>query len=150
MSVYLFVSHLWSVYFYRTARERCRHLEGSILLRWVIWHVPFYFACQRRRYTLFKVTRNDELDARTSSCNDSETALTSPIEYMYPPKWQGRDSANCTWILHVDTRRAILNSVLYMYMRHVLVFFFSNLNTSPEERERESCGKWDDHLGERE
>ena len=33
------------------------------------------------RYTLFKVTSNDELDARTSSCNDSETALTNPIEY---------------------------------------------------------------------
>ena len=28
------------------------------------------------RYTLFKVTSIDELDARTSSCNDSETALT--------------------------------------------------------------------------
>ena len=39
------------------------------------------------RYTLFKVTSNDELDARTISCNDSETALTNPIEYMYPPKW---------------------------------------------------------------
>ena len=57
-------------------------------------------------YTLFKVTSNDELDARTSSCNDSETALTNPIEYMYLPKWLrslfitdqtlGRDSANCT------------------------------------------------------
>ena len=33
------------------------------------------------RYTLFKVTSIDELDARTSSCNDSETALTNPIEY---------------------------------------------------------------------
>ena len=41
------------------------------------------------RYKLFKVTSNDELDARTSSCNDSETALTNPIEYMYPPKWLG-------------------------------------------------------------
>ena len=34
-------------------------------------------------YTLFKVTSIDKLDARTSSCNDSKTALTSPIEYMY-------------------------------------------------------------------
>ena len=34
------------------------------------------------RYTLFKVTSIDELDARTSSCIDSETALTIPIEYM--------------------------------------------------------------------
>ena len=32
------------------------------------------------RYTLFKVTSVDELDARTSSCtDDSETALTDPI-----------------------------------------------------------------------
>ena len=30
-------------------------------------------------YTLFKATSIDELDARTSSCNDSETALTNPI-----------------------------------------------------------------------
>ena len=35
--------------------------------------------------------------------NDSETAMTNPIEYMYPPKWlrslfmtRGRDSAYCT------------------------------------------------------
>ena len=34
------------------------------------------------RYTLFKVTSNDELDARTRFCNDSETALTNPIEYI--------------------------------------------------------------------
>ena len=40
-----------------------------------------------QRYTLFTVTTIDEFDARTSSCNDSETALTNPIEYMYPPKW---------------------------------------------------------------
>ena len=41
------------------------------------------------RYTLglFKVTSIDERAARTSSYNDSETALTIPIEYMYPPKW---------------------------------------------------------------
>ena len=38
------------------------------------------------RYTLFKVTSIDELDARTSSCNDSETALTcltNPIELKW-------------------------------------------------------------------
>ena len=33
------------------------------------------------RYTLFKVTSIDELDAWTSSCNDSESALTNLIEY---------------------------------------------------------------------
>ena len=32
------------------------------------------------RYTLFKVASIDELDARTSSYNYSETALTNPIE----------------------------------------------------------------------
>ena len=26
-------------------------MEGSILLRWVIWHVPFFFACQAQDYT---------------------------------------------------------------------------------------------------
>ena len=34
------------------------------------------------RYTLFKVTILDEIDARTSFCNNSETALVNPIEYM--------------------------------------------------------------------
>ena len=61
-----------------------------------IWKVPFYldgylardvlFCMPVRdviRYTLFKVTSIDELDARTSSCNDTETALTNdPIEYI--------------------------------------------------------------------
>ena len=90
-----------------------------------------------RRYTLFKVTSIDELDARTSSCNHSETALTNPIEYMYPPKWlrslfmtRGRDSATCTWNMHVDTR--IVCCDMYSFI----------------SKERESCGKWDNHLGE--
>ena len=28
-----------------------RHLEGSILLKWVIWHVTFSFACGAQDYT---------------------------------------------------------------------------------------------------
>ena len=28
-----------------------RHLEGSILLKWVIWHVTFFFACGAQDYT---------------------------------------------------------------------------------------------------
>ena len=72
-----------------------------------IWKVPFYLDAQGNlardvlfrmpardviRYTVFKVTSIDELDARTSSCNDSETALTNPIEYMYPPQmWPNID-----------------------------------------------------------
>ena len=27
------------------------HLEGSILLKWVIWHVTFFFACRAQDYT---------------------------------------------------------------------------------------------------
>ena len=26
-------------------------MDGSILLRWVIWHVPFFFACRAQDYT---------------------------------------------------------------------------------------------------
>ena len=28
-----------------------RHLEGSILLKWVIWHVTFFYASQAQDYT---------------------------------------------------------------------------------------------------
>ena len=28
-----------------------RHLEGSILLKWVIWHVTVFFACRAKDYT---------------------------------------------------------------------------------------------------
>ena len=28
-----------------------RHLEGSILLKWVTWHVTFFFACRVQDYT---------------------------------------------------------------------------------------------------
>ena len=28
-----------------------RHLEGSILLKWVVWHVTFFFACRVQDYT---------------------------------------------------------------------------------------------------
>ena len=28
-----------------------RHLEGSILHKWVIWHVTFFFACRAQDYT---------------------------------------------------------------------------------------------------
>ena len=54
------------------------------LAREVLFRMP---ECDVIRYTLFKVTSIDKLDVQTSSCNDSETALTNPIEYMYPPKW---------------------------------------------------------------
>ena len=84
MSVYLFVSHLCSIYFYRTVQ----HVSGSD-----IWKAPFYLNLARDvlfckpardviRYTLFKVTSIDELGARTSSCNDSETISTQMAEII--------------------------------------------------------------------
>ena len=136
MSIYLFVSHLCSVYFNRTARERYRHLEGSILLRWVIWHVTFYFAYQRA--TLY-VIHYSKSPALTNLMHRQVPATILKLLWLtllsiciHPNGWDhyllltkhwpsGRDSAKCTWIMHVDTRWAILNSVLYMW--HMLVFF---------------------------
>ena len=61
--------------------------------------------------------------------------------FLLTKHWpSGRDSTS-TWIMHVDTRRAILNSVLW----HILVFF--SKISAPK---RESCGNWEVHLGERE
>ena len=48
--------------FFRTAHEQKRHLEGSILFRWVIWHMMFFFACQRERSTYF-LSANCEIHA---------------------------------------------------------------------------------------
>ena len=52
-----------------------RHLEGSILLKWVIWHVTFFFARERKtilfcllivRYMLSdKIKGKSALKART-------------------------------------------------------------------------------------
>ena len=100
------------------------------------------------RYTLFKVTSIDELDARTSSCNDSETALTNPIHpngwdhYLFLTKhWpSGRDSNYSRW----HTRKHFLIVCCDTYS------FYSQKYQPRKKRERESCGKWDDHLGERE
>ena len=37
-----------------TVRER-QLLEGSILLKWIIWHVTFFFACRAQDYECDKV-----------------------------------------------------------------------------------------------
>ena len=52
--------------------------------------------------------------------------------YNYLILTKGRDSAYCTWIMHVDTGISVL--------WHVLVFF----SKIPAPK-RESCGKWDNH-----
>ena len=130
MSVYLFVPSVFGILL-----PRWRHLEGSILLRWVIWHVTFYFACQRA--TLYVTNLMHGQVPATIPKLLWPTLLSICI---HPNGWDhyllltkhwpsGRDSANCTWIMHVDTRRAILNRVLW----HVLVFF---LKYQPK-RERE-------------
>ena len=54
--------------------------------------------------------------------------------YSYLILTKGRDSAYCTWIMHVNTGISVL--------WHVLVFFSK---IPAPKRERESCGKWDDH-----
>ena len=103
------------------------------------------------RYTLFKVTSIDELDARASSCNDSETALTFPIEYMYPPKiyyWPNID-------LQAAIQLIVRELCTLTHAEQFIVCcdtysFFSKISAPKRERELESCGKWDDHLGERE
>ena len=46
----------------------------------VLFRMPAHASA--RRYTLFKVTSIHELGARTSSCNDSETALTQMAEII--------------------------------------------------------------------
>ena len=53
----------------------------------------------------------DVIHAQTSSCNDSETDLTNPIEYMYPHKWlrslfmtKGAIQLIAKSIMHFDTR----------------------------------------------
>ena len=52
-----------------------RHLEGSILLKWVIWQLTFFFACRAQDYTFCllivqymlsdKIKGKGELKART-------------------------------------------------------------------------------------
>ena len=42
-----------------------RHLEGSILLKWVIWHVTFFFACRAQDMLSDKIKGKSALKART-------------------------------------------------------------------------------------
>ena len=131
MSVYLFVPSVfrillrYSTWAVATFGRFHSTLMGN-LARDVLFRMP---ACDVIRYTLYNVTSIDEHDARTSSCNNSETTLTNPIEYMYPPKYllqtKGHGSANCTWIMHVNTRIVCCGTYSFF------------LNTSPEGRERE-------------
>ena len=98
-----------------------------------------------RRYTLFKVTSIDELDARTSSCNDYETALTNPIEYIYI-------STQMAEIIIYYWPNIGLQAAIQLIVRELCTLshaeqfsiecctcdmcsFFSK-NTSPEEREQ--------------
>ena len=136
MSVYLFVTFVFSILLpYST------WAVGT----WVILHVTFYFACQRATLYIIQGHQHWRTWCRYKFLQRFRTALTNPIEsnLLLTKLWpSGHDSANCTWIMHIHTRRAILNSVLW----HILVFFFLKI-PAPKSK---SCGKWDDHLGERE
>ena len=157
MSVYLFVSHLCSVYFYRTARER-RHLEGSILLRWVIWHVTFYFACQRATLYVIHYSRSP---AMTNLMHGQVPATIPKLLWptllsicIHPNGWDHYLLLTKHW----PSGRGLIVRELCT-LTHAEQFsivccsctcdtcsFFSKI-LAPK---RESCGKWDDYLGERE
>ena len=47
-----------------------RHLEGSILLKWVVWHVTFFFACRAQDYTfcllIVRYMLSDEIKGKSA------------------------------------------------------------------------------------
>ena len=55
-----------------------RHLEGSILLKWVIWHVTFFFACRAQDYSFCLLI----------------------VRYMHSDKIKGKSALNARTFLH--------------------------------------------------
>ena len=55
-----------------------RHLEGSILLKWVIWHVTFFFACRAQDYSFCLLI----------------------VRYMLSDKIKGKSALNARTFLH--------------------------------------------------
>ena len=56
-----------------------RHLEGSILLKWVIWHVTIFFACRAQDYTFCLLI----------------------VRYMLSDKIKGKSALKAQTFLHV-------------------------------------------------
>ena len=46
------------------------YLEGSIILKWVIWHVTFFFACRAQDYTfcllIVRYTLSDKIKGKSA------------------------------------------------------------------------------------
>ena len=55
-----------------------RHLEGSVLFKWVIWHVTFFFACRAQDYTFCLLI----------------------VRYMLSDKIKGKSALNARIFLH--------------------------------------------------
>ena len=47
-----------------------RHLEGSILLKWVIWHLTIFFACRAQDYTfcllIVRIMLSDKIKGKSA------------------------------------------------------------------------------------
>ena len=75
MSVYLFIRARFTF----NVRERWRHLEGSIPLKWVIWYATFFFACRAQDYTFCLLI----------------------VRYMFSDKIKGKSALKARTFLHV-------------------------------------------------
>ena len=62
-----------------------RHLEGSILLKWAIWHVTFFFACRAQDYTfcllIVRYMLSDKIKGK--SALKARTFLHERDNFMY-------------------------------------------------------------------
>ena len=74
-----------------------RHLEGSILLKWVIWHVTFFFACRAQDYSFCLLI----------------------VRYMLSDKIKGKSALNARTFLH---ERDIVH-VYYWFKQYRLKYF---------------------------
>ena len=74
-----------------------RHLEGSILLKWVIWHVTFFFACRAQDYSFWLLI----------------------VRYMLSDKIIGKSALNARTFLH---ERDIVH-VYYWFKQYRLKYF---------------------------
>ena len=79
-----------------------RHLEASILLKWVIWHVTFFFACRAQDYSFCLLI----------------------VRYMLSDKIKGKSALNARTFLH---ERDIVH-VYYWFKQYRLKYYLSVSN----------------------
>ena len=63
-----------------------RHLKGSILLKWVIWHVTFFFACRAQDYTFCLLI----------------------VRYMHSDKIKGKSTLKAQTFLHERDKKKFM------------------------------------------